>query len=299
MLLLFTALLVAVSAQNAAAQPKPGTTLTVQALEFDGAIVGFVRSVKGGLVVADAVTDAGGKGGTVKKHPSPSRVDPLVFDIEPGGIEKALADWLASALNGTHKGRNAALVAYDPSFKEVTRRVFTNLRVTQIEFPGLDASSKDVAYITVTAQADSSVPQKASGSASPPKTKQTRVTNFKLTLDGLDTSRVSSISPITVKISDNRADASNFRVTFSQTSADEWEKWHETFIVKGSGTDANEKKGQIELLDATMKNPIMLLRVEGVGILRLSPADSVLDGKTTIRRIEAELYVETVRFEVK
>jgi len=298
-LTLFTVASLAGSAQVASAQPKPVAT-GVQTIVFDGAVVGLVSSVRGGLVVADAITEPGPKGVGVKKRPSKSRVEPLVFDVQPVTMAKAFTEWLGNALTGAPAGRSAEVVTYDYSSKEVARRAFTNLRVTQIEFPGLDATSKESAFITVTAEADSVVSTKGSGSPSLPKSQPARASNFKLALDGLDTSRVATISSITVKISKGRAEASNFVVTLSEASSDQWERWHETFIVKGDGTDANEKKGAIEVLDASMKTPIMVLSLEGVGILRVAPlGDQDANPKSAVRRIEAQLYVESVRLEIR
>ena len=53
-------------------------------------------------------------------------------------------------------------------------------------------------------------------------------------------------------------------------------------------------------VDASMKTPIMVLSLEGVGILRVAPlGDQDANPKSAVRRIEAQLYVESVRLEIR
>ena len=73
------------------------------------------------------------------------------------------------------------------------------------------------------------------------------------------------------------------------------------FIVKGDGTDANEKKGSDRGPRRVDENPDhWCCDLEGVGILRLAPlGDQDPSPKSVVRRIEADLYVESVRLEIR
>jgi hypothetical protein len=76
-------------------------------------------------------------------------------------------------------------------------------------------------------------------------------------------------------------------------------QWHDLFIVQGKGTDQNEKIADIDLLDPTMKDTLLRIHLEGVGILRALPSAEAGTKGATIRRLEAELYAERLRVEVK
>jgi hypothetical protein len=185
------------------------------------------------------------------------------------------------------------------SLKEVGRLTFTNLRVTEVTLPALDGSSKEPASLTVTAQADSVAREKPSATPGTAKAKVGRLleSNFKLTMPGLDGTRVAKVSAITVKVSAGRVEVSNFTVALSEAAAEAWLQWHDLFIVQGKSTDQNEKTADIELLDATLKNTLMRIHLDGVGILRASSAQE--GGANAIRRLVAELYAEGIRLEVK
>jgi hypothetical protein len=271
----------------------------VQAFILDGTLVGSLRSVTGGTMVADVVVESKGPG-NVNKRPSPPRVDPLVLEVDLGGMDATFLNWVASALAGKPESRTASVVTYDFSMKEVSRRTFKNIRVAEVTLPALDGASKEAAFITVTAQADSSFLEKSTSSpTSKPKATRSNAANFKLSMPGLETSRVAKISPITVKVSGRGAEVSNFVVTVSGIDADSWVQWHDLFIVQGKGTDQNEKTADIDLLDPTMKDTLFRIHVEGVGILRALPSAEAGTKGSTIRRLEVELYAERLRVENK
>lgn len=267
------------------------------ALFVDGVNAGFVQAVRGGTIIADAIVEATPPGGFPKKRPSPARFDPLQWQTTTA-LSKPFFQWLSGAVDGKPPAKTGMLVSYDALLQEQERRTFANLRVVEVGFPILDAASKSVATLTVVAQADSAVVAPGSGQpagkiATP---KPPLASSFRLILDNLDTTRVSSISPITVKLAP-RGDISNFSVTIGTASTASWRKWHEAFVVKGQGTDANEKSGMIELFAADMKSLVLRVRLEGVGILRLEPATSE-GGAEAIPRMKAELYAESIRLEL-
>ncbi|MGH7307638.1 MAG: hypothetical protein ACREK6_02995 [Candidatus Rokuibacteriota bacterium] len=280
-----------ISSQAAPARAYP-TTGTV-ALFLDGAIAGFVQAVGGGAIVADAISEPRTPGAFPKKHPSRARLEPLHLQIL-STASKPFFQWLSAALAGTPQVKTGVLVTYDAVLKEQERRTFTNLRLLEIGFPAFDASSKEPASLAVVAQAEAVVITPGGGQ-SVPKAAMPRpalASNFRLTLAGLDTARVSKVSPITVKLSP-QGEISNLSVELAEPAAD-WRKWHEAFVVRGQGTDANEKSGTLDLLTADLTTTMLRLRLDGVGILRLEPTTGV----DKLSRLKAELYAESVRVEL-
>lgn len=261
------------------------------ALLLDGVTAGTLQAVSGGMMLADVVIEpALTRGGFPKKHLSTARFDPLHMQVTLP-MTKPFSQWLSAAFAGKPLVKTGTLVSFDGTLKEREQRKFTNFRLVELGFPALDAASKDLARLTVVAQADAVVIGPPTGqSAPPPTTKPAPASSFRLTLGDLDTTRVSKISSISVKLSP-RGEVSNFSVVIADASADSWRKWYSTFVVKGQGTDTNEKTGALEIFAADMRTAVLRLVLEGVGILRLDPAPQ------EIGRLKAELYVEGVRLE--
>ncbi len=269
-------------------------------LDVDGKSQVFVSGIDGGAMVMEAQTEPGAHGAFVKKRPSPPKFDPLELQISPANLSSPLVTWLmGSGASGPTPAANASIAVLDGTFKETSRRAFRNLRVSEVTFPELDAASKDAGNISVEAIAEGVTEAKGSGATSTiPTTKNLRWTSsaFTVTVPGVDASRVSKVSPITVKFpAAGKGDVSTFTVTLSEASAESWKKWHADTMAKGaSASDGLEKTVTIDYLPPTLKGSVLKLTLEGVGILSVLPADS---GADTVRRVKAELYAESIRVE--
>ena len=87
--------------------------------------------------------------------------------------------------------------------------------------------------------------------------------NFKITIDGLDCTKVRTVDSLTVKqpaIKDDigitrepqkqaqgRLEFPNLTITLAESSAESWFAWFEDFVIKGNNGDSNEKTGSIDL----------------------------------------------------
>jgi hypothetical protein len=113
--------------------------------------------------------------------------------------------------------------------------------------PRLKISSESVSFSTASG--------KVGGSFS--KSEKTWIPSaFKLTIEGLDCSKVSKIDPFTVKqtdlvdeIGDEREIVKapsqvvfpNLRMTLSESGAQSWLDRHEDFVIKGNNDDSQER----------------------------------------------------------
>jgi hypothetical protein len=147
--------------------------------------------------------------------------------------------------------------------------------------------------------------------AAGPKTAQKPwlLSNFALTMDGLDASRVSRIESFTVRqpvpagtVGDRRQiqkelgklDFPNIKVTLAEAHAETWIKWHEDFVIKGNSGDDQEKNGAIVILSPNMQDEQFRVNLFSCGILSVAPEKA--SGTETIRKVTAELYCERMEF---
>src|SRR5205085_12259577 len=96
------------------------------------------------------------------------------------------------ALEQNRMYKDGAIVTADAGFNEVARLSFFKALLTEIDFPALDASSKDAAKMTIKLQPETTRIQKATGSStsvrqstSAPQ-KKWLAAKFRLNIDGLD-----------------------------------------------------------------------------------------------------------------
>ena len=127
--------------------------------------------------------------------------------------------------------------------------------------------------------------------------------NFRVSIDGLDGTRVMRVDALTVKqaiveAGDVRAgrqpgqlDFPNLKITLSQAGSDTWLAWFEDFVVKGNNDQANEKKGSIALLSADMKEELLRIDLFGLGIFAIGP-EKTDTGSDRIAAVTAQMYCE-------
>jgi phage tail-like protein len=291
---------------SAAAAARPYTAGKF-ALELDGGVAGWLQSVKGGDARGEVVVEAWAAGSYPKKH-----LGPLSYaDIEMSlGLPESgsLAEWIETTLAGSLDRRDGAIVAVDARSRELWRREFSSALLTEVRFPALDAASKNSAFLTLKLQPESTSRAKGSGAMLGSKSTQKRwlSSNFRLTLGNLDCSRVTKIESLTIKrqmVEDEIGGARDYAkvpgnfevsdlvVTVSESHAQDFVDWHEDFVIQGNCSDESELKGKLEFLAPNLEH-------SNVGIYGIR--DEASSGNAdAIRRIQAELYVEKVSFEIK
>jgi hypothetical protein len=282
-------------------------------LELDGAACGFLRSVEGGALTADVVEEPLGTDTFVKKHLGAPRVEPLELELDLS-LAPAVYGAVAAAWKGKPARRSVAIVDTNVNLVAVRRREFLDVLVAETTFPGLDAASKDAAFLTVDLHAETTSTKKGSGkavSAPAAKAKTWLRCNFRLEIGGLDCTRVSKVDSFTVRSApppaaagETRArvvragpiDFPNLRVTLAETSAQSWLDWQQSFVVEGKNADAEEKSGKLVLLAANLKDVLGEVHFSNLGLFRLAqakqgPADAV-------KRVVADLYCERMELKI-
>ena len=246
-------------------------------IEFNGILVGWVADVvneKMGPDNLDKITDISFQCGT--------------------GMKKAFYDWIKDAIGGRHTKKDGTIVTATDTHTATARLAFTGALISEIGFPALDAASKDAAKMTVrlSPRATHAVPLPPGAAArqlpaGPANPKPWLVSNFRLRIDGLDCSSVTSVGDFTITRKEPELlEIPNLVITLPESHAGSWKRWHEAFVNNG---DKAKKTGTLEYLAPDMKEVLFSLSY------RLSP-DKVESGSEGQNRVSAEMYCEEIKF---
>jgi hypothetical protein len=277
------------------------------ALELDGQFIDFLKSAEGGFPKADVIQEPIGPNYIVKKHVGQPKYQDISIQSDPA-MPKPLFDWIAAALAMTYARKNGAIITADFNRVEQSRLQFNNALITEFTIPACDGSAKDPGYLTVRFAPEVTTPLAGKGNILPGvATKKAWLpSNFRLTIPGLDCSKVSKIEALTVKqavVPQNigevrdlqkqpaRLEFPNLVIYVAESFAGTFYAWFQDMVIKGNAGDNNEKAGTLEFLDPTLKGSLLTIYFNHLGIFGFSPEKSDA-GAETIRRVKIEMYCE-------
>ena len=290
-------------------------------VELDGIMAGWIWSVEGGHATSDVVVEKLGADHIQKKHIGNVKYEDISITCGTG-MTKGFYQWIKDTLDLKYSRKNGAIIAADYNHKEHSRVTFYNALLTEFGMPALDAASKDAAKMTIkwAPEYTRTVNQPAATIAGKfaidaPKQKKWLPANYRLKIDGLDKAcaRVNKIEALVVKqkvtehavgeLRDYEKEAAhveipNLVITFPESHADEFYKWHEDFVIKGNNGQDAEKGATLEYLTPNLKETLFTLTFGNLGIFKLTP-EKVEAGNEQIRRLKAEMYCETIKFDYK
>jgi T4-like virus tail tube protein gp19 len=281
------------------------------AVEIEG-VRAKVREAAGGAAYADVISEALGADHVVRKHIGPPKYEPISLTVG-ADMPRALATWVSDTLSLKFATKNGAILGLDYNMKEQSRRTFANALLTDVVFPELDASSKDAAYITLKMSPENTRVGTPSGAAvavsATPAPKNIMASMFRLSIDGLETSHVTKIEAMDVKMkvgSDSlgvvrevtkapgNLETPDLVFYVSESHADSIAKWHEDFVVKGSNGPDKEKNGKIDVLNASGQ-AIYTIELQHMGITHFTP-EPLASSEDSMRMVRVEMYVEQMKF---
>jgi len=284
-------------------------------LRLDGLDSGFVKSIDGGAIHADVINEPAGSSPFVKKHIGAPKYEE--FTVQTGWwMGPALYEWIAASWKMNYQRKNGSIVAYNVNLEAQSEREFVNALITEVGFPGTDASAKDQAYLTVKFAPEFIRYTKASGKATMPAVKAAQEmwlpSNFRLEIDGLDCTRVMAVDSFTVKqtaaaatIGDardaarvpGRLEFPNLTITLPEVSAPTWQAWFEDFVINGLNDDKHERNGALIFLSPNRQTELGRVNFFNLGIFKLAPAkaEAAVD---QIARMTAALYCERMELQV-
>jgi hypothetical protein len=247
------------AAARAAIASRP--TAAKYALELDGQNAGFLIKVNN-LVLSNAA--------------------PQPITVEVGAeMSKAFYDWIKDSMNKGGRPESGAIVELDFNEKEIARWAFLKAAISEIGFPALDASSKDEAKMSLAftpqtlAMTQSSSP-KPYGSSGSKGQKHWLPSNFKLSIAGVDCSRVSKVEGLTWK---PLAPSPTLSVTVLQSHAQDFVAWQQHPVKKTGTLDYLEPNLQGVLLSLGLSDLMPLTLAQEASA---SHSDQIQRMKATI-----------------
>ncbi len=282
-------------------------------LAIDNVDVGWLQDVEGGHAVAEVVNEKVGADGVVRKHIAGVKYEDISMQIG-FSMSKAVYDWIAASWSMESLRKDGEIVAADYNSRPLATRKFYGALITETTIPACDGSSKEPAYLTIRfspaytqvapPNATLALPTVARG-----RQKQWLPSNFRLQIDGLDTSRVAKIDAFTLKqkvvenpIGEQRdyerepgtVEVPNLVVTIAQSSAQTWYDWHEDFVIRGNNDQGREKTGSLTFFTSDLKGE--LLRIDFVGLGIFAASDDTLDTDDSPGKVSFSLYCERMAF---
>ena len=283
-------------------------------LVLDGVKTGFLKSMDGGAIVAEVVSEAVGTSYFSKKHLG--RVSYSPFVVEFGlSMTKNVYEWINASWTGNAMSKDGAIILADHNLVAVGQREFSSALITEVGFPALDGAAKDAAYFTLKFAPEYTRTTKASGKAAGPAKVNQKLwlsSNFRLAIDGLDCTRVSRVDSFTVRqpivteqigeVRDylkvpGRLEFPNLKIRLAEASADSWQAWFDDFVIKGNNDESKEKNGSISLLAPDLSEELMRIDLFNVGIFEIG-SDKVEANADTVATVTAQLYCERMELRV-
>lgn len=261
------------------------------ALELEGQSFP-VQSADGGAVVGVVVEGPAGASPFREKHLTGVQYEPLQVAVASFDAAHALFDWIKTSWQGTHVQKNGAVMRIGANGRPIFRREFVKAVIAETTIPLLDGSSHNPAYVTVNLVPQLTRDVTPPTSLPPPGPGNTLMSsNFRLSIDGLDCTRVSKIDSFTVTQSiTGGLEFPNLRIELAITSAASWLAWFRSFVIDGNSSSANEKSGTLSFLAPNLAWVLGTISFQNLGIFKLENAPAETSGDVT--RVIADLYCE-------
>ena len=286
------------------------------ALDVDGMVAGFVKSVSGGIIKGEVAVHQLGPDNIQKKHLATISYDP--FTVEVGmGMSKMFYEWIRASFDKGYVTKSGEMIAADFDCCAQTSRVFYDAYISEVTLPALDGGSKEPAYMTVKMDPEKIRYEKRSGEKIQGNIgsaqKKWLASNWRFELGALPCSRVAKIDSFTWKqsvVKDEvgmfreptkhpaKVEVPNLKLTISMADCEPWRQFHQSFVIDGHCAEENELTGSITFLGPDLKEELAEIFLDHVGIISLQQAKQEAN-KEDIARFEVELYVEQMRFEYK
>lgn len=248
-----------------------------------------------------------------KKNISLLKLEPL--KLEMGfGIAKSMVQWMRAYMEGQDMRQDIQIdaCAYDGTSRST--RQYLQCQITELSFPALDASSKEMAKISMTIQAQDAQPPAPGGSKMSSNfakaQKRVSLQSFNVNLGSLPLKNCSKVDAIKVETKGAWANVgsarkatytptsrsvSNLKFTINSEDIADWEKWHQTFVVDGICSEDDELTGSVVFMAPNQKDELFTIELSNVGLIALQHGD-LEAGKDAISTFTVEMYVESIKF---
>ncbi|HEY3037625.1 MAG TPA: hypothetical protein VGJ66_02755 [Pyrinomonadaceae bacterium] len=254
---------------------------------------GWIKKIEGGHPSGDVLTE--------KIGPDRLTRPKVIVKYEAititcgGGLGKAFYEWLANTIAGQQsEGEDGAILYADREGSVISHLSFFGAFIDQIDFPGVDATSKDEGILKVKFEIEHSAAR--SGGLfrfTPEERKPWLASNFRLTIDGIEGLRPKSIQPVTWKqmlvgswprLKALDKTVSDLVISVPEAQAQVLLKWRQT---------SSKKDGTLEYLSPDLKTTLFQLGFKGLAIKTMTP--NVMG---TTREMRVAMSVDALNFTV-
>lgn len=282
------------------------------ALDLGGKFAGFVNSVEGGSAYGELARQAVAPAYIVHTHITGVKYEDVIVTCGTG-MEKEFYDAVKAMCAHNIIRRDASVQQVDAMGNIVTQLDILSSVLSEVSFPALDASSKEVGRLTAKLTPDLTRRKAGSGKLQvTPKAgaKQWLNCNFRVTIPGIDCSTVSKVGALTITQemvasavgqqhnpqAASKVDYPNLALTLSESHAQNFYDWHQDFVIIGRNTPDKLKQATLEILAPDLKSPLFTLTFRELGIFRLD-TEKADAGSENIRRVRAEMYCDKLDFD--
>ena len=286
-------------AKSAGAADQRSYTPGHFALQLDGASAGKFVGLDGGNLENTVVNDQVGSDHIQKKHVANIKWSDCTIQVG-SGMGKGMYNWIKDAFDhgfDASARRSASVIAIGTRGEEVARRRFQSSTITEVTIPALDVQSTQVAQVAVTFSSQKVSDSKPSGlPVAAAKQKAWLCSNFRVRINGLETTRVSKVEAFTWKcaILDDGSlglDVGNISLSCGNASLPGWQKW----LANLQGGANDERDGTLTIVGA-VGGGVLTISLYNLGLYALRPDHPI--GGLPNGRFNAELYVERLAWSV-
>jgi hypothetical protein len=172
------------------------------AVDLDGQLAGYVKSVSGGNIKGEVAVHQLGPENVQKKHLATIVHEP--FTVEVGmGMSRGFYEWIQASFDKGHTTKSGEMIAADFDYHAQSARVFRDAYISEVTIPALDGSSKEPAYMTVKLDPELIRYEKRSGERLNGQignaTKKWLCSNFKVEIGDMPCMRVAKVDSFTWK----------------------------------------------------------------------------------------------------
>jgi hypothetical protein len=269
----------------------------------------FLRKASGGNVNGRVIAFASGGDPFAEKQLDGTENDDVRVEFGMA-MSSSLFDWIAESWGPNPPSRDGALLGCDSQYTIRSERGFVAALIAETSFPVLDAATKAPGFLGVRLTPRSVLPvMNPAGTklnmGPGVKQKLWLTSNFRLDIDGINTSKVSRIAPFAVRrtietvmsggtttLQAGLIQFPSLRITISMSGADSWVDWYEDFVLNGNKGPAAERSGSIALLGPNLSDELARVDLSGLGIFRLTTDKDEDAPQDQIPRLTAHLYCE-------
>ena len=278
-------------------------------LELDGALVGPLHSLEGGVVSGEIISYQDGNDLILRKRLGRLKYEDIVLTCG-ANLSQPFYQWIVRTLSGENTRKNGAIVAINENGQITDRREFQNALIKEVQFPALDAASREPAYFTVTMSPEQIRYRSISGQTSPsPQAPHAglHASNFRLQIQGLEQAcafvkHIDSLvisqeiinyrdgrSAETSRIRGGRLQIGNLVIRLPQHQAEPFSAWFSEFVLQGQAV-GNRKQGTLEFLSSDGHSVLVTVALSNLGIFRMAPINV---GRSS--QVQVEMFCETMQ----